>query len=1298
MFSITNTQLSPPANWQDFERFCRDLWSKVWNDQNTQLNGRAGQPQNGVDVFGRLNGVGDWYAVQCKGRDGRYGGEVSDDELEEEVKKAKKFTHNLKEFILATTAKSNVNLQKKARELTELNEKVGLFSVHVYSWDDICITLQEYPEVIDSYYPGLGNSFQALHDKLDKILAHYDLGGLQENLVLEATKSDTLRGSQISTSFSLDLGQRKDIINIALQNEIDTYRDLIESSPKAAISAFVSLKEKHWKSSSDEIRFRIITNMGAAYLELGSYDEAAEMFLNAKIFAAEDNIKAIRNLSYAYLLKNDLISARENILKAIDIDSQDPDNHIIYISILAALGQDIIFEKVVPSSVSEQLGIIHAIAEAYYKQNKIQEAIKFAKKAYDIDSDSIHISSCYGNLLLETVIRGIAGKVDGFIDVQQVKVLEESDKILTNTWDKVKDKECNKKFVWIGVNLCTIAKLINDFERLNVLIDTIEAIGCDLPDFYRLAALCEYKKGDLDLCLRLLNKVDKSTRPDINLLRAQIYAELDQLDVSLGIVDSIKFAGYEDYERDARWFKVKLLYGIFGLSRALEEAIKNIDKYPTDPMSFNSLSSLYMKSGNKDLAREYAECSLKLLDQAKCQNDKLSIADNLYSLAMYKESYEIYRGYLKSFDDSFVLRRCILCLYNTDMRAELLDIFSHVPDQVRETSFYLFHLAAIYSRTGEYENSLKYLTIYLDRNQDDLALRINWINLNALVGNKDVILDFLKIDNDFSGASIVDQVHISVLLGYYGFEDRGRKLLYKLLRENPNDLDANLGYIYYMLKYKDIKLGQPTQIGENTAFNFVDESNIHYEFIVESEFKVKAYSEELLHGNPIIKTFIGKRVGESVSYAVNNYQSKKVVIKFIETKYRYIFRKKFQDFETSFPFNDKLNGINLNKIDGVYDLTPIVDILNKRHDFVKMAIELYGKNLIPICFFSKNLKESPFEIWNTFSLNKNVGIKCFGGLFDELIHARLLLANNDSGIIVDPFSLCLIFKVGIHEDITKAFGKIGIVQSCLDLYKTYVDSFISQCPSGSLFSAREKIRYVEYEEKDILKYIDFYSEVFEWARLNCNIIPSVGCKEISNDILELKDHLEDAFYDTLLAASGSGRILITDDLGFRSLAKQTLNVDGIWTQAVCMELLDKGFLVLNRYSKAVEKLYLYNIKHTVFDSLSLLEVVRNYDFVVNDVIERVFMFFEDEELNYFYKSTVGCRFIFLLMFTTNPFWIKKKYLMLILNKFINDKDSFSTTFELFYDLSKYFPDDIAEMYKSAMRNWLAGHFVSINIS
>lgn len=79
------------------------LFKFILNDEIVSMHGRSGQPQQGVDIYGRRDGQDDcWVGVQCKQKDD--GKEIAEQELRDEVEKAKKFEPALVEFILITTA------------------------------------------------------------------------------------------------------------------------------------------------------------------------------------------------------------------------------------------------------------------------------------------------------------------------------------------------------------------------------------------------------------------------------------------------------------------------------------------------------------------------------------------------------------------------------------------------------------------------------------------------------------------------------------------------------------------------------------------------------------------------------------------------------------------------------------------------------------------------------------------------------------------------------------------------------------------------------------------------------------------------------------------------------------------------------------------------------------------------------------------------------------------------------------------------------------------------------------------
>ena len=124
----------------DFENLCLHLWRRLLEDPNAQLNGRRGQRQYGVDIFGRKHEILEWVGVQCKVRSN---GILKESDVLDDVKKAKQFNPRLSELIFATTAPRDIKLQTFARNLTQRNKAIGCFSVHIYSWDDIQLELSE---------------------------------------------------------------------------------------------------------------------------------------------------------------------------------------------------------------------------------------------------------------------------------------------------------------------------------------------------------------------------------------------------------------------------------------------------------------------------------------------------------------------------------------------------------------------------------------------------------------------------------------------------------------------------------------------------------------------------------------------------------------------------------------------------------------------------------------------------------------------------------------------------------------------------------------------------------------------------------------------------------------------------------------------------------------------------------------------------------------------------------------------------------------------------------------------------
>jgi len=119
-----------------------------WNSTDFQRNGRTGQKQDGVDVFGRDDNncqIG----VQCKNSVGG----ISLDVVKDEVAMAEAFQPPLDWLYIATTAKRDTSLQRDVRLLSDARLLAGKFRVGILFWDEIWQDLATDDAVFFAHYP-----------------------------------------------------------------------------------------------------------------------------------------------------------------------------------------------------------------------------------------------------------------------------------------------------------------------------------------------------------------------------------------------------------------------------------------------------------------------------------------------------------------------------------------------------------------------------------------------------------------------------------------------------------------------------------------------------------------------------------------------------------------------------------------------------------------------------------------------------------------------------------------------------------------------------------------------------------------------------------------------------------------------------------------------------------------------------------------------------------------------------------------------------------------------------------------
>jgi len=153
---ISQLNIYPPKNWQDFEFLCLKLWGEIWKSQeDIEFNSDNSSGQDGVDIYSFVNNKKGYCGIQCKnkklfkknGEDNRITKATIDDEIE----RAKNFLPPLKKLVIATSATKDKLLEEYVRQINLLHFEEGLFSVQLCFWDYISRKIEEFESVYSWY-------------------------------------------------------------------------------------------------------------------------------------------------------------------------------------------------------------------------------------------------------------------------------------------------------------------------------------------------------------------------------------------------------------------------------------------------------------------------------------------------------------------------------------------------------------------------------------------------------------------------------------------------------------------------------------------------------------------------------------------------------------------------------------------------------------------------------------------------------------------------------------------------------------------------------------------------------------------------------------------------------------------------------------------------------------------------------------------------------------------------------------------------------------------------------------------
>ena len=664
-------QIPPFSDWEPFERFCRDLWSRIWENPELQRHGRRGQAQIGVDVFGHIKRQpGNLGGIQCKKCDAIADNSLTVAELQKIVADAKKFTPALREFVVAYTGKSDAKLQNEARRLTELNRAENLFSVRVCSWDDIKDIAGKYPDLLEQY--NLISTSSVNPKAIEKLIKS------EQDFIIKFWIEQCAGMKSILNTFCNTVGELVKAVEIGgglageYSSEIDEIRDLIDSlRPKEALNRITALEKRLPVGVAPTIKFRILANKAVSLVKLGEVEKAGLLFIEAFQYNPEDE-KALCNKA----LGHQLIGQQEEATKVINqILQRNPMSQRAHELLIYNAPSNETLESIIekiPEVLRTKESVAWALAHAARDRDMMPETLQWLETTLK-NADPNKPAPDLKATLAATMLQAFDERYDIQSGMQISPVekaqIERAISLLDDAINTLEQTEMLKYRAAWAWNRAIAYKLLGNQDKAFADIELAIKLAPGNPMFLRQKAVLLHEQGRSDDAMMLLHKILGNTEvPEVALLLAGIFHERGDNDRAIPMLEeSIKDTDKPpDLLSEEKRLLIHAYMGKNQLGSARKIASELRAANPGSVIDLVVTSHIEKRAGNLDASNQLLNEAHAYVSNTTPFRDLFMLADDLYDSKRCADAWPLYERLVDPKSGSPIVNKLIHSYYEAE--------------------------------------------------------------------------------------------------------------------------------------------------------------------------------------------------------------------------------------------------------------------------------------------------------------------------------------------------------------------------------------------------------------------------------------------------------------------------------------------------------------------------------------------------------------------------------------------------------------------------------------------------------
>lgn len=1176
---LSGYQIPPLEDWQDFERLCRDLWAEIWSDKNAQRNGRGGQAQAGVDVYGRRSHDGATCGVQCKrrGANDADSGKITEKTLRAEVEKAKTFVPSLQgEYVLAFTGKRDEASQTAAREITEEHRRHGLFDVYVYSWDDITDQLGNYPEVWMKHYGSMVATVQAL---IARCAAVPELP--EAKLQRPSTPASVEQSPRLISS---DVGA-------AIEDEYLAEIELIRSALKggnvqAALTQAESLRNRIWNGAKGETRVSLEHLIGHALMAGGDETGAAGKFVDALQYAPGSE-KAQAYAAWGHAILGATSAAKTWAEKAL---AQNPVNTLaMQVSIANDERSDDEILSEWESIVGERPELFSVLGQRAAVRGELGVAVQRLERAAAHDDAHPEILVHAAQLLINIVTEEVRQRVHETPEDRRrlTRAVHLLDRALAQPGDEGVRRA---RLHWYFLRV-TAKHMLRSGDAAEAADDAMRDCGHQ-PELLRLRTAIAADCGDNAKVLTLLAELPEPHGVDDMGLAAAALANLGRH----GEAEHMWRRILESKDLpDVQLFNAKKNHALTLLLLGREVDAKNaveqgLAAQPTALIPILVAIAVYERLEDNERRNTLLDTAIGLAGTDSPFLQSL-VADALCRAEKWSEAADIYGRVVPEGAGGVYATRHIRALFQAGRYESVLRRCDAVESAAGPSEFVAEMRAATYESLGDLKQAVSACRAYLAFDVDSSALQLRLATVLFRQGEKEeagrviATMDFGRVDS-VHGALALAQVLVGLSRPLEAVD-----IAYRVRRANLDSLEAQVGYVslYTSVKHELPPVDREGVVSCDCAVELKGVGAPGWVLLC-SEGNADVAQYEYPRSHQLSRSLIGKHVGEKIVAGGNEWE-----IAGIGSKYGFAFGRTFASFAARFPTSDVIQTQRVPE-DGdglVAHFQTFFANSNARRDEV---VAKYHEGKIGIGCLASILNRSAYESL-AIALTSPGGLVAFTNSVEEQDYSLRLLSSDDATLVLDLTAVVTLDGLGVLRDGTLKGRKLVVAQRTLDALQREVQRWQDKPRDDAMYIGLEDGHLVRYSAtaEELESSRRQFVELVDWIRANVQIVGvPPGVAERYASIREIGPSIGECFWDTICIGSQPGMIVVSDDLWLRRLGKTSLNSHGVCSAMLLMSELRAGRLPQSQFDDAIAKMALSGYRWLPVSG-AILEVVARFD-------------------------------------------------------------------------------------------------------